>query len=91
MDNSKQSFYFTFGTDPAYPYGINDYVEVKAHSLNEAAILFNAVHPPRPGSDLVNCAFMYTERQFNEFRAELYNYPPVEVIELSVVKIEERM
>ena len=82
----KQSFFFTFGTDPAYPYGFNDYVEVKANSLNEAAMLFNIVHPPRPGSELVNCAFMYTEKQFNEFRAKLYNYPPVEVIELSVVK-----
>lgn len=82
----KRSFFFTFGTDPAYPYGINDYVEVKARSLNGAAMLFNIVHPPRQGSDLVNCAFMYTERQFNEFRAKLYNYPPVETIEISVVK-----
>lgn len=86
MDKQKQSFYFTFGTDTAYPYGINDYVEVKAYSLNEAAILFNMVHPPRPGSDLVNCAFMYTERQFDEFRAKLYNYSPVEVIELTIAK-----
>ena len=78
-------FYFTFGSDPEYPYGRNDYVEVEAKGLNEACCLFNLVHPPREGSDLLNCAFFYSEESFNKFREEYYpNRQPIETISLNV-------
>ena len=50
-------FYFTFGTDPDYPYGRNDYVLVEAQNLNQAIDIFTMIHPKRPGSDCVNCFF----------------------------------
>lgn len=78
-------FYFTFGSDPAYPYGINDYVIVEANGVNEACLLFNLVHPPRKGSDLVNCAFFYSEEQFNKNCAQYYpGVQPKEIIRLQV-------
>lgn len=77
--------YFTFGTDPLFPFGINDYVVVEAEGVNEACHIFNLVHPPRPGSDLVNCAFIYTEEKFNQFRDQYYkDVEPVEIIRLDV-------
>ena len=77
--------YFTFGTDPQYPFGINDYVVVEADGLSEACLLFNLVHPPREGSSLINCAFYYEEESFNKFRDQYYkDVEPAEVIRLDV-------
>lgn len=76
--------YFTFGTDPLFPFGINDYVVVEAEGLNEACCLFNLVHPPRH-DDVVNCAFIYSEETFNLFRDQYYkDVEPAEVIRLDV-------
>lgn len=75
------NYYFTFGSDPAYPYGMNDYVLVVAENINQACELFEAVHPHRPGSQAINCAFYYTEEQFREFQPRYYpNTPPIEII-----------
>lgn len=62
----EEKFYFTFGRDPQYPYGIDDYVVVEAKGYCEACSVFNIVHPPREGSNLINCAFIYSEKQFME-------------------------
>jgi len=81
------NYYFTFGSDPLYPYGRDDYVKVVAKSLSEACNLFNLVHPPRPGTDLINCAFMYSESQFLPMIPEYYNNAePTEIISLNVTK-----
>ena len=76
------NFYFTFGSNPAYPFGRDDYVKVTAPNLGEAVRLFQEHHPNRPGSNLVNCAFWYTEEEFNKFRDE--HYPGREPIEVLV-------
>ena len=82
-----KKFYFTFGTDPLYPYGINDYVVVEANGINEACCLFNLVHPPREGSDLVNCAFIYGEEQFYRNCAKYYpDTQPKEFISLNIIR-----
>lgn len=76
-----QNYYFTFGLHPAYPYGIDDYVQVVAKDMYEAVAIFRQHHPNRPGSKLVNCADYYTEDSFNQFR-DLY-YPgkaPAEIL-----------
>ena len=75
------NYYFTFGSDEKYPYGRNDYVLVQAENLQQAIHLFQAVHPNRPDSIFVNCAFFYEEEQFNEFREKYYkDVLPVEII-----------
>ena len=74
-------FYFTFGTDPAYPYGIEDYVVVHAASLSDAVHKFNQKHRKRPGSNATNCAFWYTEEEWNKSTKQYYgDRKPVEVI-----------
>lgn len=77
-----KEFYFTFGTDPAYPYGIDDYVLVRAEDQAEARRKFKAVHPNRPGSPCINCAFVYTQEEFDSFRDKYYkDVSPAETIE----------
>ena len=73
--------YFTFGSDPLYPYGQRDYVEVQAENIDQACELFQATHPNRPGSKYINCAFIYHEEEFRTIRDRFYGgRPPVEVI-----------
>lgn len=59
-----QSFYFTFGSDPEFPFGWNDYVLIQCANEGEACRLFNAVFPKRPKSNCMNCAFMYNKLQW---------------------------
>lgn len=81
IDKQCKRFYFTFGTDPEYPYGQDDYVLVYADNLAEAVEKFKAKHPNRPGSDCVNCAFWYNEEQWNKSTKQYYgDRKPVEVI-----------
>lgn len=76
--DTYKKFYFTFGSDPAYPYGIDDYVVVLAKNRYEAQMAFKALHPNRPDSDSLNYAFDYTEKTWG---AQYYgDNPPVEVI-----------
>ena len=76
------NYYFTFGSDPRYPYGINDYVQVIAHDIREAVAIFRQHHPDRPGTHLVNCAFYYTEEEFAGSPDKYYGgRGPVEILE----------
>lgn len=78
LADTYKKFYFTFGSDPAYPYGIDDYVVVLAKNIYEAQMAFKALHPNRPDSDSLNYAFDYTEKTWE---AQYYgDNPPVEVI-----------
>lgn len=81
-----KNYYFTFGSDPAYPYGQDDYVLVEAKDLDQAIHLFQAVHPNRPGSDCVNCAFWYGEERFKPIREAYYKETPTEIISLRVIR-----
>lgn len=65
-------FYYTFGTDPMFPHGEKDYVVVEAENMNGADRKFLSVYPSRPGSNLLNCAFVYSEQEFNKFRDKYY-------------------
>jgi len=77
-----ERFYFTFGTDPAFPFGEGSYVIVLAADINKAVDKFIARHPSRPGQEgIANCAFYYSEQQFNSFRNKYYKgIAPAEVI-----------
>ena len=71
--------YFTFGSDPRYPYGRDQYVVAEAETLHDAVQKFRHRHPDRtPG--LVNCAFFYQENEFNKFRHLYDGAEPAEVI-----------
>lgn len=75
-----EKYFFTFGSDPRYPFGRNDYVMVEAENGKEACELFRSVHPDRPGSNCINRAFIYPEHEFNTFRDRFYPWGPIQVI-----------
>lgn len=76
-----ENIYFTFGTDPRFPFGQNDYVVVRCDDIDTACDLFNAVHPKRPGSNAVNCAFIYHEDVWERHCKQHYKgREPVETI-----------
>ena len=71
-------YYFTFGTDLAFPYGLNDFVEVAARTMREAECAFREKHPDR-ASGTLNCAFVYSESEFDQIRNRYYgNRNPIE-------------
>lgn len=58
-----EKFYFTFGSDEAYPYQ-GGWVEILAEDREQAKKIFKAEYPNRPGSACLNYAFDYTEERF---------------------------
>jgi len=62
--NIMQTFYFTYGTDPAYPFQ-GGWTEIKAPDRPSACKAFQIFHPNREGSpNLLNCADIYPQEQF---------------------------
>lgn len=58
------STFFTYGTAKQFPF-INGYTEIVASTTEECIKIFRALHPDKtPG--IVNCAFIYKEKEFNE-------------------------
>ena len=57
-------FYFTFGSDENYPYQ-NTYLIVVALTLKKAIEVFQKKYPNRQ-SGAVNCAFWYTEKEWDQ-------------------------
>ena len=53
-------FYFTYGTDPAFPYQ-GGWTEIEAEDLHRALSAFKTFHPNRNGSECYNFAFVYAE------------------------------
>lgn len=68
----KHSYFYTFGTDPQFPFGINEYVEVHADDANQADQKFKSHFPCREGSTLLNCAFIYREEIWERVYREHY-------------------
>lgn len=58
-----QRFYFTFGTDPKFPYH-GGWVEVLAPNMKSAADAFKAHFPNDLDDSVLNCADYYTEDDF---------------------------
>lgn len=61
-------YYFTYGTDPRYPYS-GGWTEIIAPDAKTACSIFSAVHPDRV-EGLLNCAFLYPEKEF--IKTEMY-------------------
>ena len=53
-------YYFTFGTDERYPFQLG-YLIIEARDRHAAREIFKAYFPNRKGSDLLNCASVYSE------------------------------
>ena len=58
-------YYFTFGTDPDYPFA-GGWVTVAAPSRQAAVQIFRLYYPNEAGTDALNCADVYTEEEFKE-------------------------
>ena len=58
-----EKYYFSFGTDPLYPF-CNGYIIIEAPDGKAAREIFRAYFPNRPNSSAINCAFVYNEEQF---------------------------
>lgn len=65
-----KKFYFTYGSDPAYPFQ-GGWTLVYAPDLKAAQQIFKAYHPNRPGSDALNCADYYPATIFEQIIASL--------------------
>ena len=75
------NYYFTFGTDKEYPYGIHDYMCITAESEPKARDLFKERYPNRPSSPYLNFAFCYDESEFKDIKTKYYHgKDPVETI-----------
>ena len=59
-----QKFYFTYGTDLAYPFQ-GGWTEIEAPDRPSACKIFQMFHPNRDGCmGLLNCADIYSEDDF---------------------------
>ena len=56
--------YFNYGTDPEYPYQ-SGYTVVEAEDPALAERGFRTFHPNRPDSPFVNCAGIYSEKNWH--------------------------
>ena len=61
---STNVYYYTFGTDPAFPY-CGGWVEVYADSWEEAHEKFRAKFPDRH-KGIINCAFFYDQEKWKQ-------------------------
>lgn len=74
-------YYFTFGTDPAFPYGIKDYVLVYGKDRHNCAETFRKKYPNRPGSNVLNCADYYSQKEWENGVKDYYkNTHPKKVL-----------
>lgn len=72
-ERGRKRYFYTFGTDPQFPYGIEEFVEVHADTANQANPKFKIAFPCRPGSTLLNCAFVYNEDEWKQIWEQDYN------------------
>ena len=63
-----EKFYYTFGTDPGFPYQ-QGWVEVHAANWETAHQIFRSHYPDRHLNTL-NCAFFYNETQWRNMNPE---------------------
>ena len=67
-------YYFTFGTDPGFPF-YGGWAIVVAPSIKAAGRIFKEYYPNEDDPDLLNCADYYSEEHFQELEiAETGNF-----------------
>lgn len=76
-----ERLYFTFGSDPQFPFGMDDYIVVLGTDKRDCIGTFKKKHPNRPGSDCINCADYYTPAEWAEHTKKYYKgVEPKEII-----------
>lgn len=65
VDKSLKKYYFTYGTDPEYPFR-GGWTLIYAPDINSAAQIFKANHPNERDSSILNCADYYTAKEFEK-------------------------
>ena len=71
--DGAHSWFYTFGTDPEFPFGIEEFVEVHADTPSQANKKFMVRFPCREGSTLINCAWVYPEAEWEKVYNEHYS------------------
>lgn len=74
-DVKIQNFYFTFGSDEAFPFQ-DGYIVIEARSLDEAVTHFRSMFPDR-SDGCVNCSFFYSEEEWQ--KSGMHYVEPLEV------------
>lgn len=64
LEDSLTKVYFTFGSDPSFPYQ-NTYIVVEGRTEKECLNIFRLKYPDRH-KGCINCAFWYSEERWNE-------------------------
>lgn len=64
--------YFTFGSDPAFPYQRGDYVIIIGANKKDCLNTFKETYPNRPGSTALNCADYYSRKEWDMTVSEYY-------------------
>lgn len=73
--------YFTFGSDPRFPYGINDYVVTIGKDRRDCVDAYRKKHPDRDDSGIINCASVYSADEWARIEKEYFkDVQPKEVI-----------
>lgn len=77
-----ERIYFTFGSDPKFPYGRGDYVVVVGAGMNDCVQTFKKKYPNEKGREnIVLCADYYTAKQWEANVKEYYeNVSPKEIL-----------
>lgn len=78
----SKKYYFTFGSHEQFPYQ-NTYLTVEAPS-RALAIKEYRKHYPDVNRDIVNCAFIYNEQEWQERTYQYYPHPPAEELTADV-------
>lgn len=74
-------FFYTFGSDPQFPFGSGEYIVIYGETELDADRKFRNRFPNRPGSSCLNCAFVYNESEWSSIEKKYYRHGPALVIE----------
>ena len=68
-ESTYQNFYFAFGSDRGFPYQYG-YLIVQAANMPDAVRKFRKDYPDRY-ENCLNCAFVYTQEQWNKLSSDM--------------------
>lgn len=83
-EKNLRRYYFTFGSNKIFPYGPDDYVEVKVMNCKEACEKYMEfyTYPFKPDHKILNCQWIYEQEEWPKLYEEHYKgRKPVETIE----------
>lgn len=67
-----ERLYFTFGSDPKFPFGREDYIVILGSGRKDCLDEFRRLYPPRDSYNLLNCADYYTQKSWDARTGRYY-------------------